>query len=613
MSLSSAVFVSVIQSLADGVIVTDHDGIIRVWNRAAENMFGYDASERIGQRLSAIIPDRYHDAHWTGFRRLADTGRSRLAGRPVEVMARHKNGREIPVELTVTPWLEGDQSFIVGILRDISGRRSREQALREAEQRFSLIAEQTQDVITYANDNGLIEYVSPAVTTILGYAQSEIIGKNYDAFFHPDDLRQLHNYLVDVVTGLDVSRFTSRMLHRAGHYVWFDTTIKLKRDASGLSSRWLGISRDITAQRKLTDQLNRAVRIAGLGHFDWDIVRGHIDWSESLYSIYGFDKQQILTVDLVRAAIHPEDAARYVAVINQALETGAAYETEARIVRPDGSTRHLLYQGETVKVDERVVRLYGTIQDVTEKKEVEKLLIESEKLAVVGQLAAGIAHEIRNPMTVIKGFTQLLQGDVAPHKAHYIDVMLHELTRVDSVLSELLVLAKPQVSTMAVTNIDPLLQEVAEFLEPEALKAGVQVVMTSLAAGCVLGDVNQLKQVFINVLLNAIEAMPEGGRVFVQSQIVEGNVVIHIRDEGMGMEPARLKKTGEPFYTTKEKGTGLGLMVCRKIIALHQGVLQIESTMGSGTVVRITMPAAQAFHTGSDSSRNALTKAASSS
>ncbi|MCY0874962.1 MAG: PAS domain S-box protein [Firmicutes bacterium] len=590
MSVPTSVLVSVIDALADAVIIADDEGTIRLWNQAAQKLLGYTAQEQIGQKLSLLIPDRYKNAHDAGFQRFVKTGESRLVGVPVELMALHKSGGEICVELTVSRVQTEGVARMIGILRDNTLRHAREQESLAAEDRFSLLAEQTSDLITFTNADGLIDYVSPAVHVLLGYEVQEVLGWNYDRFFHQDDLPSLHLFLEQLTARDDVGRFINRIQHRDGHYLWFETTLKARRNSAGAIVRWLGIGRDITQQRQLTEQLNQAVRIAGLGHFELDIVHDTVNWSDTMFAIFGFTPGQRVTFEEICQVIHPDDQERFMKTREHSIRNGRSSETELRVVRPDGSIREVIYQVDAGVVHGRVLKVFGTVQDVTEKKEVERRLLQSEKLAVVGQLAAGIAHEIRNPMTVIKGFVQLLNERVSPEKIPYVEMILQELTRVDRVLSELLLLAKPQATQRARVSIDAVVGEVISFFSPEALKAKVQLIADLHCSGYVLADANQLKQVLINVLLNAVEAMPSGGRIWITCQVRVEHVLIEIRDEGTGIAQERLARLGEPFYTTKEKGTGLGLMVCRKILDLHEGNMTILSQLGKGTTVQIVLP-----------------------
>ena len=231
-------------------------------------------------------------------------------------------------------------------------------------------------------------------------------------------------------------------------------------------------------------------------------------------------------------------------------------------------------------------------RDITDLKKKEKRLMKSEKLLVVGELAAGIAHEIRNPLTSLKGFSQLLQ-DKYPEDDMYFSIMLTELERINEIVEEFLFIAKPNAVTFAPRNVSTILQETLLFLEAEATLYNVNMFLhVHTNHRTILGDNKQLKQVFLNILKNAIEAMPQGGTVTVHLYEKKGELVLSFQDTGIGMEKERIQKLGEPFFTTKEKGTGLGLMVSYKIIHAHNGTVQVYSEKGVGTNVTVTFPLA---------------------
>lgn len=240
--------------------------------------------------------------------------------------------------------------------------------------------------------------------------------------------------------------------------------------------------------------------------------------------------------------------------------------------------------------------LTGTLIDITERKLSEQYLIRSEKLSVVGQLAAGVAHEIRNPLTALKGFTQLLHQN-ADENRKYFEIMLTELERINYIVGEFMVLSKPHnQQQLQDHDIHVILMSIIPILESQAILHNVIIRVDPVQdLPRVKCDANQIKQVLINLMKNAIEAMPDGGTVTVrfENDLLSGELVMYIEDQGEGMPPELLERLGEPFLTTKEKGTGLGLMVCFKIIQAHGGSLSFGSTPGQGTSVKLVLPASK--------------------
>ncbi|TBL70077.1 ATP-binding protein [Paenibacillus thalictri] len=242
-------------------------------------------------------------------------------------------------------------------------------------------------------------------------------------------------------------------------------------------------------------------------------------------------------------------------------------------------------------VNGKIAGAYMIGKDITDNKQAEEMLIKSEKLSIVGQLAAGVAHEIRNPLTSLRGFVQLLESKMSGYKA-YFDIMLDELDRINLIVSEFLVIAKPQSVSFQPKPIGPILQNTVALLNSQAIMNNV-LISTKITAGLppILCDENQIKQVFINILNNSIDSMPEGGNIILEvKNYDERHIVIRCIDQGCGIPEERIPRLGEPFYTTKEKGTGLGLMVSFKIIENHQGHMHIESEVNKGTVVNIVFP-----------------------
>ena len=229
-------------------------------------------------------------------------------------------------------------------------------------------------------------------------------------------------------------------------------------------------------------------------------------------------------------------------------------------------------------------------RDISERKRGEELLIQSEKLSVIGQLAAGVAHEIRNPLTALKGFSQLIKQKFSGSH-EYINIMLTELDRINFIVNEFMVLAKPQELQFHEENIRDIINHVIPIIETQAILNNVGIITDFEEHSPVIRcDESQLKQVLINLIKNAIEAMPEGGIVKIQCRTQKKDVILQIIDQGAGIPPNLIKKLGEPFYTTKDKGTGLGLMVSYKIIENHGGKIFIESQLNRGSIVSIQLP-----------------------
>lgn len=218
-------------------------------------------------------------------------------------------------------------------------------------------------------------------------------------------------------------------------------------------------------------------------------------------------------------------------------------------------------------------------------------LRQQEKLAVIGKMAAAIGHEIRNPLASLKGFTQL-QEERHPNTNEFYPIMISEIDRLNSIVNDLMDIGKPKTLTIEKANIQEIIAYTLSITQQQAERQGITVeTIVEDPLPLIDCDEKQLKQVFINLLKNAIEAMPDGGKITITVKVSAGKELLtSIQDEGCGIPEECLQNLGDPFYTTKSEGTGLGLMVTNQIIKDHNGQLKIESCVGKGTKVNIMLP-----------------------
>jgi len=335
--------------------------------------------------------------------------------------------------------------------------------------------------------------------------------------------------------------------------------------------------------KQLLDSLPKAVII----HQDNQVIYVN----KEAVSMIGAEQKEELIGTSIYNYLFPEYRERLEERLKQVKkEKQPLNNIEYKFIKVDGSV--FVFEGSSMYITfggKEAVLSIG--KDITErKKQTEQLLQKSEKLALLGQMAAGIAHEIRNPLTSIKGFIQLFKTE--QHRVEYYDIVLSELDRINNIVGEFLVLAKPTAAVFAERDIKELIKDVVTLINTQSILNNVQIfVEFESELPKISCEENQLKQVFLNLLKNAIEAMPSGGSIDVKVTVKEeGKISILIIDQGVGIPKERIPTLGEPFYTTKEKGTGLGLMTCYKIIESHNGQLTIDSVMGEGTTIEIILP-----------------------
>ncbi|WP_284140052.1 MULTISPECIES: ATP-binding protein [unclassified Virgibacillus] len=227
------------------------------------------------------------------------------------------------------------------------------------------------------------------------------------------------------------------------------------------------------------------------------------------------------------------------------------------------------------------------IRDITDKKEAEEMMIRSEKMSIAGQLAAGIAHEIRNPLTSLKGFLQLLEAGVKRKDVYY-KIMIDEIEKMETITSELLFISKPLTDYKQQESVEQMIEDVIELLKPQAKLKNIMIIFDKEEDCSVYCDRSQIKQVLINIVKNAIEAMEESGKINVIMRRNGSYLQIDVIDEGPGIDEKIIHKLGEPFFTTKKTGTGLGLMITKQILERHDATLNIMQNEDKGSTFRIT-------------------------
>jgi len=237
-------------------------------------------------------------------------------------------------------------------------------------------------------------------------------------------------------------------------------------------------------------------------------------------------------------------------------------------------------------------------KDITERLEMEKKLIRSDQMAIVGQMASGLAHELKNPLAGIGAAIQIIYQDMKendPNREIFAEIQ-HQIMRMNRTLSDLLSFAKPRKPSLFECDINSLVTRSVTLIEPKAKSQGISIHLgLSRDLPSVRVDPDMIQQALLNMCLNAIQAQPDGGKIFIKTfsrNHGEDFVGIAVKDQGPGMSPEVLQKIFDPFFTTKHTGTGLGLTICEQIIEEHKGVLTVTSEEGKGTTCEVVLPVA---------------------
>ncbi|ABZ83515.1 sensor histidine kinase domain protein [Heliomicrobium modesticaldum Ice1] len=282
---------------------------------------------------------------------------------------------------------------------------------------------------------------------------------------------------------------------------------------------------------------------------------------------------------------------------------GAFRNIERKITAKRGEARIWLVSAEVIQLEGRACHLYS-VNDITEIRKLEGEFARLDRLNLVAQMAAGIGHEIRNPMTTVRGFLQILRAkdELANHWEHF-DLMIEELDRANAIISEFLSLAKHKVDDLRLQNLNAIIRALYPLLEADA-SLGKKAIRLELGPipETYLGE-KEIRQLVLNLVRNGLEAMGEGGELIIRSYREGDAVVLAVCDQGSGISPDALAQLGTPFFTTKEQGTGLGLAVCQNIVVRHRARMTVE-TGEQGTTFFVHFPCSVDFSQASLSTAN---------
>ncbi|MBK5483469.1 PAS domain S-box protein [Peribacillus sp. TH16] len=455
-------------------------------------------------------------------------------------------------------------------------------------------------IVAITDAEGLITYVNEKFIEISQYEEHELIGKSHSIInsgYHPQE------FFADLWCTIKQGKtWNGEICNRAkdGEIYWVDTTI-VPFMKKGKPYQYISIRSDISRRKRAESDLR--VSIKELEDMYYAINQSSIvaitdekgiivDVNDKFSEVSGYKRSELIghTHQLVNSGYHSKE---FFDDMWKTIQNRKVWNGEIRNRAKDGS----YYWVDTTivpfyTVEGKPFQFLALRYDITERKQTEEMLHRQDKLAAVGQLAAGVAHEIRNPLTSMKGYTEYLQLDEKDeNRLEYLGIIMDEINRVNEIVEEFLELSKPQSLILETKNIVPIIQNVLSLTEFDARKKNVILFFDCYHEEILIRcDENRLKQVLLNFVINGIEAMPDGGEIKVVTELKEEKVHISIIDTGVGMPPDQLRRIGEPFFTTKKSGNGLGLMISFKIIESHLGRVFVESEVNKGTVFNIVLP-----------------------
>jgi len=433
-------------------------------------------------------------------------------------------------------------------------------------------------------------------TKIFGFTEDDLLGKKIDELPDPD----IVNHIIESVKrGEAFSDMVTQRYHKDGSILDIAVSYSPFRNPCGEIIAVIAIFRDITEHINIERELNRTRELYKLiTENTADMIKVYSKDGKVVYASpshedgIGYTPDQLIGKSVYDLII-PEEIEHFKMVYQRLIETK---EPQLIQIQMQMENKEVIYSETTISpiFNERgEIDSYVTVgRNITERIKNDDALRNLDRLSIIGQLAAGVAHEIRNPLTSLKGFSKLLKDTSNKEKqGEYLSIIMNELDRIDIIVNEFMSLAKPQAIQFEQESLTSILESTINILHPQALLHNVQITNYYQKDNIFLICCpNQLKQVFVNFLKNAIESMPFGGNVDIHVQRVEDNrVQISFSDEGMGIDNELMHFLGTPFYTTKDKGIGLGLTVSNKIIQEHNGSMNIESKSGKGTTVKVEL------------------------
>ncbi len=596
---------AIFEGSLDGIFVIDLDGRYIDVNPAGCRMFGYTRDEFLAADVTLLIfpEDREEFLAWDrrGWVEGLTIPRYRL---------RHKGGTEVWVGMTIAPLTLDGRQLVLGIKRDIGDAIRAEDALRESEARFRTLFDASTDAIFIETLEGKVLDCNEVACDLYGYTREELL-----------DLEVTDLVPQEVALGLDQVIEE----HRKGGGLFLES-LGLRKDGTvfpaevstrpvtlGKEQRVTVFVRSVTDRRRAEEALRESEERyrTAIEHSNDGvaIIKGsrHLFVNRKYAEMFGYDDPDQL-LDVPRSdLIHPDDRER-VEELSREREEGRDADTTYECLgrRRDGGKLHLevsaaglTYQGWPASL--------AFLRDITDRKRLEEQLQQAQRMEAVGRLAGGVAHDFNNLLTAITGYGSLLltQFEENDPRCREVEEIIRAGERATTLTDQLLVFSRRKVAAPKVLDLNRLVAGMENMLrrligENVALETVLDPGLEAIKV-----DPGQMEQVLMNLVVNAHQAMPEGGQVTVRTDNVlfdekhcrrfpdarPGRFIrLTVEDTGTGLEPEVLDHIFEPFFTTRDSGTGLGLSLVYGIITQHEGWVEVNSRQERGTVFSIFLP-----------------------
>jgi two-component system, cell cycle sensor histidine kinase and response regulator CckA len=507
--------------------------------------------------------------------------------------------------------------------RELARFQNAEHEWPHREERYRTPLDQVQNyAIILLNPEGRPTSWNTGIRSVLGYEKTQFL-QTCSADLYPPEDQENGAPAADLAQALEHGRFTvDRWLVREdGSRFWGSISTNSVHDRQG---RLLGFARrlrDLSENKQVKEQLNRkqhalelALEAAGLGTWEHDLSTGDAYWDARAKALFGWPADQPVAPRQWADTIHPEDRERTLERWERAVRDRTPYSAEYRVTWPDGSVHWVMAVGRctTDPAAGGPIHFTGVVLDLTERRRAEERLQESLRLEAVGRLAGGIAHDLNNMLAAILGFGEILSRSFEPNDPRIADVeqISCAAERSARLTRQLLAFARRELIQPRPLDINAVIRHAEGLLAP-ILGENIELILQlSADPGVVYADARQIEQILLNLVLNARDAMPQGGRVTIETRTVQlapgfgvwrdedesrltGRfAMLAVTDTGHGMDAATLQRIWEPFFTTKPpgQGTGLGLSSVHGAAKQSGGFVWADSEPGRGTSVQVYWP-----------------------